>query len=487
MDTGKLTHTEVYAETFCFDAQGNFWASEFGPVTCWQRSQSNGVVQFTNRHTQVSEQVTAFSVAGKANWIATSRNEMSIRPANDPKATPVPLEGGGDIRLVLISPDEKWVVGAGHNLAGCIVFRVPANKSRTPTASESWNLAPDSKLTRPIFSNDGTRLALQIPGEALRLYRAGEWNAPIQVWGPATGNVAFTHDGRFLAACLEPGVISLIELETGESILKLTHPADLSANAISFTRDGQKLIFSTLETNCFYSWNLSAIGNHLESLNLDTEHLTAFLKNAGGESLNTKTMASSSGRAEKDWVDFEQGQKSKYALLKELRTAVADKNDARTMKSLEQLVEVDPNDPDICNRLAWRLCLKSSASTPQLQRALGLIGKSLAADRESPSYQHTFGLIAYRLGLEEALRAAQFARDHLTITNTAYEDYLLALIHLKQGQLKISSDAWTKAIANHLKHDPFNYELWSFQWEWIYKMAACSPSLSQKGKGVRPL
>ena len=152
-----------------------------------------------------------------------------------------------DIRYCAVSPDGRWVAtGSGELLEGA--------------GAKVWDAAtgqlaaelPLGRMSRVWFSPDGKWLVTG--SSAFRLWQVGSWDA-----GPSLDDTeqaesfrAFTWDGRLLALGDTPGVVHLVDPDTGRELARLVAPVQTRLWPKCFTPDGSKLIVigSDTQTCC---------------------------------------------------------------------------------------------------------------------------------------------------------------------------------------------------------------------------------------------
>jgi tetratricopeptide (TPR) repeat protein len=295
-------------------------------------------------------------------------------------------------------------------------------------------------------------MALTVPGDSLRLYRSGDWDKPIRAWGSAFGRPAFSPDGKILAACFEPGSITLIDLVGGSPEMRLIQPDETSANWLAFTADGTRLVFASGESNCLHEWDLVALRDELQALEIDASILP---QRATPIVLATRT------RSDKDsaWVEFMPEKEKERKLLQKWAVVSATKDRAKVVECLEELHQVAPEDPRYANLLAWTLIQNRNATPDEQGRALELARLALAKDISQANVHNTLGVVFYRLGeLEEAVSTLETARGLRGSSDTSFDDYFLTMAYARVGQIQPACEAWVRGLRSHLKSDALDEE-----------------------------
>ena len=83
------------------------------------------------------------------------------------------------------------------------------------------------------------------------------------------GCVAFSPDGRLMALEMEPAIIHLKDVATGQTVAKLEDPHGDRATFQCFTPDGTQLVVVAKYARAIHIWDLRAIRKRLKEMNLD--------------------------------------------------------------------------------------------------------------------------------------------------------------------------------------------------------------------------
>jgi len=83
------------------------------------------------------------------------------------------------------------------------------------------------------------------------------------------GHVAFTSDGKMMAMEMAPGMIHLKETASGRTVARLEDPQGDNATWFAFTPDSTQLIVVARYAGAVHRWDLRAIRERLETMNLD--------------------------------------------------------------------------------------------------------------------------------------------------------------------------------------------------------------------------
>lgn len=159
-------------------------------------------------------------------WDVVTRKELHTLPA----------PAKGKPRLLRFSPDGKFLaVSFSGRDDGDVVqmFDVSSGKA-------GQEIAVPAYVARFAFSVDGKLLATTLEGK-VRTWDAGGKLVREYATGAGTGGgVAFSPDGRLLAAAGPDGVISLFDVATGQALRHLAGH-DSATHALAFSPDGRLL------------------------------------------------------------------------------------------------------------------------------------------------------------------------------------------------------------------------------------------------------
>ncbi len=259
-ETGETQSSNIEVKEPFYDATGALWAIADSTITKF-RVESGEAMRLVPELQLEGTVASCFGIDSSGHTVAYNANGgVTVLRLNGDSVQSHVHKAWGDVRRIEVSRDGRWIVGAGHNKAGCFVFDVGSEKQ--------WNLAPDSVLTVPRFSPDGSYLALTVPGNELRLYRTGDWELPLQTWPNAYGQPVFSPDGRTLAASLDTNSISLIDLETHDISLRLEHPGGETPGRTAYSTDGSRLFYLSAESNAISEWRIDACLQELKRLGL---------------------------------------------------------------------------------------------------------------------------------------------------------------------------------------------------------------------------
>ena len=171
---------------------------------------------------------------------------------------PVRLGPHDDARTVAVSPDGQLVATGSHSRTTVKIW-----ESESGTLVRELSLDSGSGV---YFSPDGKWLATT--GGGLRLWAVGSWQEKWRI--SAFGAVAFSNDGRLMAAETGAGIVLLLDPDTGREYARLEDPHQ-DRVSMRFTPDGTQLVTNGDDTQSVHIWDLRKIRNELTSLGLDWE------------------------------------------------------------------------------------------------------------------------------------------------------------------------------------------------------------------------
>jgi WD40 repeat protein len=168
------------------------------------------------------------------------------------------------LELVSVSPDGRWVGSAGWHGDRLKLWDAQTGKA-----------VQDFEGRRPFgaFSPDGQWLVLGT-GPDYSFYEVGTWELrrrlPRDDSGSSAGPLTFSRDGRVLAVCPSPAVITLLDPATGRERVALASPEPYYYSRLCFTPDGSQLAAGTA-TGLIQLWDLRRLRPQLAQLGLDLD------------------------------------------------------------------------------------------------------------------------------------------------------------------------------------------------------------------------
>jgi serine/threonine protein kinase/WD40 repeat protein len=206
---------------------------------------------------------------GATERVAQSRDglTLAVNPAGrgarilhlEQSAGATPLLPHDRAVFLALSSDGQWVVTSTHNGKGSKVWSTGNNQLELDLPIEG---------SGPVaFSPDGGWLAASTYAEC-RLWSVGVWSQKLSI--PASRRIAaFAPDSQLVAMESDAGVITLVELKTGQAVATLGSPNQDRVTMIGFSPDGTRLVTTNNDSASIHIWDLSRIRAQLVTLGLD--------------------------------------------------------------------------------------------------------------------------------------------------------------------------------------------------------------------------
>ena len=489
-----------------FDQLGNLWAIRDGTIYRWpllSTLSSAGQLQFDSRQTVLHTRSNCFSVGPQCQTLAwtTESGGVAVADLSQSPLQPRVLKNQGDVRFVLVSPDEQWVAAPGWHEPACYVFEVATGRH--------WNLAPGFTGCYPRFSPDGSRLVVAISGKEIRIYQTGQWDRPLRIIEATDGLPAFSPDGTLLAVGMTPGSISLFDLTQESEPLELTLPTELRVGNIVFSHDGSQLFFNSNDSQCVYRWNFWSLHQELKDLGVEPGLISRFAAASqidqstvdaivDGQSADARTNPLTTNhetphaghrppnqiagpdhgtetmdRLRDDWVVFEVKEAEIVQWESRFERAFERSDRPELIDILRQLVRLKPDDAWHNNNLAWYLAEKPGSPQVQLSQALEQAKVALDKEPDNPYFVNTLGVVQYRLGEYEQAQATLTRAISLqtSVTETIEDEYFLSMTFAKRGQLTRGLQALLRGLLFQLRTDPRNRDRWNLAAEATFTLA----------------
>jgi WD40 repeat protein/Tfp pilus assembly protein PilF len=360
-----------------------------------------------------------------------------------------------DVRNAAVSPDGRWVATASHWL-------------RRGGGAKVWDGMTGKQVAElPVrgecavhFSPGGRWLVTCSAG--YRLWEVGTWRE-----GPSLGNsfntipyCAFTLDDRLLALQDQPELIRIVDPDTGREIARLTVSANVRPVPLSFSPDGARLAVMGEETRDLHLFDLRAIREELQALNLDWDAPPL----PPPPELPAKPV---------QWViEMADTLKSKEAdrLIGEAAQFAAEKKHVQALAALRQAIQIDPSQAVASNNLAWFL-LTGPKDLRDPKAALPLARKAVELEPMQSLFRNTLGVALYRTGaFEEAIPVLEKSLEMGNGTADAFDLFFLAMCHRQLGEAAKAKDCYDRATrwveTQHGKLNPtWSAELTEFEAE----------------------
>jgi WD40 repeat protein len=352
-----------------------------------------------------------------------------------------------DGRFIHISSDGKYAVTGNHGSdEGAKVWNTETGQLliRFPTGNGGAAFSPDGKW----LSIRGSR--------GCRLVKVGTWEE--RAFDTAG---RFAPDSSFLVAGANPGLIRLLDPETGRELAQLADPNQNLPQADAFTPDGGKLLDSNNLSRAIHVWDLRAIRAQLAEMDLDWD--------------SPPLPPAPPPATEPLQVQIDLGDFKKLAevasLVRQANRSVRANKHQDALTALRKAVQIAPSHAEAHNNLAW-LLLTGHRELRDPEQALSAARKAVELDRDQSTYLNTLGVALYRCGrfseavpvLERSLREGRGESD-------AFDLFFLAMCHHRLGgaakgkECRDRADDWFQEHKNQLTSFGWVQELTEFQAE----------------------
>ncbi len=352
-----------------------------------------------------------------------------------------------DVRHCAVSPDGRWVATGSH---GTLRDRVGV---KVWDARSGQHVADLPLLVGSLvrFSPDSNWLLTS--GGGARLWRTGTWKE-----GPALGSSShggfgtFSPDSELLALSDVPGVVRLVRAATGEEVARLTAPEQTRLWPQCFTPDGSQLITAGSESEALHIFDLRAIRNQLQALDLDW-------------------YAPPLPPVKKDppplLVTVDLGKFARVVFARELQTLITQADLLRAkgdvvaaLALIRKTQALAPGDAELTNYLAWLVVVCPDPKSRDVKQALELARKAVAAAPDDWRFLRTLGVAQHLTGDDRAAIKALNRSLELHQGGEAIDYFPLAAAHQKLGHKEEARKWYDKGVARTTTNEyPYAAEL----------------------------
>jgi len=163
---------------------------------------------------------------------------------------------------IVVSPDGRWAATYGWHSPTVKIWdaRTAILAKELRAELPTVNFSPDSKQLILCESSQYSFLEIDTWRNTKTLAREH---------CPYPGVIAFSTDGQLMAVELSSAIISLMDVESGESLAKLEDPYRDRPTWMNFTPDGSRLVAVSNYSKNVHVWDLSSIRKKLRALGLD--------------------------------------------------------------------------------------------------------------------------------------------------------------------------------------------------------------------------
>lgn len=285
------------------------------------------------------------------------------------------------------------------------------------------------KQTFLAFSSD-SRYLVTSRWDVFQAYEVDSWRPAFtipRVNCSLPGKIAFSHDGRVIAAETEPSIVDLLEFTTREPLLRLelqTRPNQIYS--LKFSPDDTQLHMATLEPSVLSFWNMPMIRQKLAELGLEWDHRLDALVD-GVPSLEN---APATGDLKLRLEGVESWQEP---------LSIARMNVEQARRAIATAKHAYTNNPDsvaATEQLA-RLLLLAPAEARNPAEALELAQAAAKRSPSDPSVANTLALAQFRTGnVDLAVDTIQANIRRQADASLPFALYVLALSLHSQGHFE---------------------------------------------------
>ena len=358
-----------------------------------------------------------------------------------------------DVRRVSMSTDGKRVATGGWNGGNVCIWDTETGQLQH-TIHEANNCAVQ-------YSPDGQQLA--VVSDEIKVWDAQSWQLQYKfsvTGGPNNGvSVCFSPNGRTLATSDSYGRIHLLDAKKGQEYMVLTGPSKTQINQLIFSPDGSQIaVLSGGQTAAI--WHLDKLQAELhvaESLR-DSNPKTHRFESRRDSATWNDSASSSTTSAERIKVglvfDERFRQLEAGAMIQQAILSAEQFQFEATKYSIARALELHPQDPAICNNLAWFLAT-GPVETRNPQAAIELAETAMKNVGESKHslYANTLGVAQYRAGLyRDALATLKISLANQPPSWQAFDLYFLAMCSAQLHDQEAAQKFFDQAAALKDRH-----------------------------------
>jgi WD40 repeat protein/Tfp pilus assembly protein PilF len=327
------------------------------------------------------------------------------------------------------SPDGRWVATGSYDGPGFLVWDTWRNAEahRWDTGDAAVAFSPDGRWF--VSSTGGSAYT----GAECCFWKVGTWERGPNISLERTtspSELAFSDDGGMLAVARTMTELLVLDARDLHELARLQSREPMLLTNLRFSPDGSQLAAGT-NSGYIQVWNLRRIRDRLKHMQLDWD-LPSFdapsSAESEGRSLDVELRLDRDSLVERAYY---------YLDSQDYRRAVAD---------LEEALAFDPDQPDVCRRLA-SIFTNGPIALRDLDRASELLRTALQRDATNLTYRGDEGMILYRQGcyteavasLEPAIDAGSDAVDR------ARWRIFVAMSRHHIGQMHAARDSYRRA------------------------------------------
>jgi eukaryotic-like serine/threonine-protein kinase len=395
-----------------------------------------------------------------------------------------PLDPQPDVRGGSVSPDGRWAATGtfGGPEAGIGIWDTRTWRRVIPLDS------PNASSVE--FSPDGRWLATSV--NKCKLWEVGTWRLVREI-DVESGQIAFSPDGSMLAICVHQQV-RVFDPATGHPLATFEAPNQGTAICPTFSHDGSQLAVTDVDSREILIWDLRLIRSKLAEMDLDwgsanSPRATVSLPPTSPPApIHLEVRGASRAslarlHAQPQWrnllqripqvfpsgavpVEEYHERSHRWAAMKRWPMALSDAeqalkaqkdnahfnalvgslayqtgNDPRAIAALSRALELEPDDPESVNTLAWLLA-NTTPSKRNPSRARELAERLVKADPRNEEFRTTLLLALMRLGKDaEAISTIENAPSH-----TPFAELVVGPCYHRLGQTARARQAQSSAL-----------------------------------------
>ena len=215
--------------------------------------------------------------SGNPSRLTLTRNGKAFFRNLEIGATPVALPWLTNAQVLALAPGTNFAATLSSGGRDMVIWDLGARKPVKTIAAAPWEVA-NARLAgarwRPEFSPDGRWLFAR-NSEGCGFWDSRTWQRHHGLVLPELGGAltrvtsAFSPDGRMFAVATEPGMITLVNVESGRPVARLHAPSRVALTHLRFDPTGNYLVAGTARREVPV-WNLRVLRDHLAELGMKT-------------------------------------------------------------------------------------------------------------------------------------------------------------------------------------------------------------------------
>jgi Flp pilus assembly protein TadD len=417
---------------------------------------------------------------------------LNVEGTNSPTA---PIRLASRYRRVAdisVSPDGKWIAGGGHKEPGIQVWNVATGEIAC-VLPPRFDAPTGDAIFRVVFSPDNRWLVCQSNAIGYCFWESGTWQKGhfLGVEPTTMVGVAFTPDGRCMAASASQDEIMLADPADGRELIRLSTLPVLGSLPTGFHPGGEKFV-SIAHPDTVHVWDLKRIREQLAALGLDWEDSPVRSRNSGFSATESDPPSSPTGDGRlKPTVPAEPAKAQHRPLRLTIdsgdtlaRLAAVRKRQEATghvvratkhqsaghwkeaIDELKLAVALDPSYAKAHNNLAWYLATCLTLADRDVPLALEHAARAVELGSRESAFRNTLGVCLYRAGdwrraIEELTKSEELSPGTFFGDNA----FFLAMSHWQLGEPDAARTWLRRGVEWTEKNAPTDEELQRFRAE----------------------